>query len=351
MWQRRPVTAGASLLGLVALAVLAFYLLFKKPPPLGGISENRLTRLRAMVEQQEKESVEATASYAPKVTARLDDLTASVESILRQLPGVVQVEVAVQAEEPKQRIVHLRDWHFVPKDLYAMELRNSAGWVLSGEEMDGLHEELCLEVEAVQLEQMALLRCLVKHHGLKRIFCEGLTPTDLPTYNERIGVQRAMEKEEIPRLQKQLADVRDMKKGVAAAGHANTDGREKAAAIEKEITDLIWEHRKRLLDLGAAGRLLIAGNIEEVLPLEDAELLDQAKPITPDGRVMFDADKLAARRDGIVKAATARGPFALIVLGGSHDLSDSVRRLGGGTCEYLRLTTSRVRQFADGEEK
>jgi hypothetical protein len=345
------VTAGASLLGLVALAVLALYLLRTKPPAPGGIRENRLTSLRAMVEQLEKESAEAATSYAPKVTARLDDLNASAESVLRQLPGVIQVEVAVPAQEPKHRIVHLRDWHFVPKDLYALELRNSASKVSSGEEMDWLHEELCLEVEAVQLEQMALLRCLVKHHGLKRIYCEGLTRKDLPNYNERIGVQRSMEKEEIPQLQKQLADVRDLKKGVEAAGHADTDGREKAAAIEREITGLIWEHRKRLLDLGAAGRLLIAGDIEEVLPLDDAELPDQAKPITPDGRMKFEAEKLAARRDGIVKVATARGPFALIVLGGSHDLSDSVRRLGGGRCEYIRLTTSRVRQFADGEEE
>jgi hypothetical protein len=339
MWRRRPVTAGASLLGLVALAVLAFYLLFKEPPPPGGISDNRLTRLRAMVERQEKESTEAATSYAPKVTARLDDLTASAESVLRQLPGVVQVEVAVQAQDPKHRIVHLRDWHFVPKDLYALDLRDSAGRVLAVEEMDRLHEELCLEIETVQLEQMALLRCLVRHHGLKRIFCEGLTPKDMPNYNERIGVQRSMEREEIPQLQKQLADVRDLKKGV------------EAAAIEREITGLLWEHRKRLLDLGAAGRLLIAGDIEEVLPLDDAELLDQAKPITPDGRVIFDPDKLAARRDRIVKVAMARGPFALIVLGGSHDLSDSVRRLGGGRCEYIRLTTRRVRQFADGEER
>jgi hypothetical protein len=334
MWKRRPVTAGACLLGLVALGVLAFYLLFKNPPPPGGSSENRLTMLRGTVEQQEKESAAAAASYAPKVTARLDDLTASAEFVLRQLPGVVQVDVAVPAQEPKHRIVHLRDWHFVPKDLYALDLRSSAG-----EEMDRLHEELCLEVEAVQLEQMALLRCLVKHHGLRRIFCEGLTPKDLPNYNERIGVQRSMEREEIPQLQKQLADVRDLKKGV------------EAAAIEGEITGLLWEHRKRLLDLGAAGRLLIAGDIEEVLPLDDAVLLDQAKPITPDGRVKFDAEKLGARKEGIVKAATARGPFALIVLGGSHDLSDSVRRLGGGRCEYVRLTTSRVRQFADEEEK
>jgi hypothetical protein len=46
-----------------------------------------------------------------------------------------------------------------------------------------------------------------------------------------------------------------------------------------------------------------------------------------------------AREDAQVKAALASGPVSVIVLGGGHDLSDSVRRVGGGTVEYLRVTT------------
>lgn len=47
-------------------------------------------------------------------------------------------------------------------------------------------------------------------------------------------------------------------------------------------------------------------------------------------------------------AATAKEPFALIVLGGSHDLSGSVRRVGCGRCEYIQLTTRRFKEF-EGE--
>jgi hypothetical protein len=88
-----------------------------------------------------------------------------------------------------------------------------------------------------------------------------------------------------------------------------------------------------------------------VLPLDDAELVEQAKPITPDGKVKFDPEKLAARRDGIMKAATAKEPLALIVLGGSHDLADSVRRAGGGRCQYIRVTTKRIKEFSGLELK
>jgi hypothetical protein len=301
--------------------------------------ENRIPQLRALVEQQQKESAEAAAAYVPKMMGRIDDLTASAETVLRELPGVVHVEVAVRAEQPTYRIVHLRDWHFVPKDLYAIDLRNATGKPLSDEQVDRMHEELCLEVEAVQLEQMALLRCLIKHHGLRRIFAEGLTENDLPNYRDRIAVLRSMEREQMPMLRRQLEEARELK----------AKGREGAAPIEQEVKELLWDHQKRLLEIGAAGRLLIAGEIEDVLPLDDAELLEQAKPITPDGRVMFDAVELAARRDGIVRAATAKGPFGLIVLGGAHDLSESVSRLGDGRCEYIRVTTRRFRDFA-GEE-
>jgi hypothetical protein len=40
--------------------------------------------------------------------------------------------------------------------------------------------------------------------------------------------------------------------------------------------------------------------------------------------------------------------FALVILGGAHDLTESVRR-HGGSCEYLRVTTTRYREVA-GEE-
>jgi len=120
-----------------------------------------------------------------------------VAPLLRQLPGVVRVEIGVQAEKPTHRIVRLRDWHFVPRDLYAVDLRDSAGKPLSDDEVDWLHEEQCLEVEAVQLEQLAVLRCLIKHHGLRFIFCEGLTQKGLANYREKIGVLRSMEKEQI----------------------------------------------------------------------------------------------------------------------------------------------------------
>lgn len=51
------------------------------------------------------------------------------------------------------------------------------------------------------------------------------------------------------------------------AGRENTENHAQAVAIEKEIGAMLEHERLELLQLGAPGRLLLAGDIDEVLPL------------------------------------------------------------------------------------
>src|SRR5262249_5014880 len=114
-------------------------------------------------------------------------------------------------------------------------------------------------------------------------------------------------------------------------------------ALERGLLDLLGKYRHDVLRFGAAGRLLVAREIEAVLPLDDAELLDRARPVAG-GEVKPDPERVKARQDAQARAALKSGPVAVIVLGGSHDLSESVRALGRGSCEYLRVTTKRYRE-------
>jgi hypothetical protein len=61
------------------------------------------------------------------------------------------------------------------------------------------------------------------------------------------------------------------------------------------------------------------------------------------GGVRFEQESDRAREDLMVKAAMKDGGTTLVVLGGRHDLSESVRRAGG--CEYIRVTTRRFQEF------
>lgn len=259
---------------------------------------------------------------------RLDDLSISAERILQKLPGVVEVEVKVRVEKPTGRIIHLRDWHWIPREAFSIDAQNISENELSDSDIDRLYGEFLLQVDAVQTEQLELLRRLIKDHGLKRVFVEGLAAEELPNYLEKVGVLREMEQNQIVRLKEQLAEVRELR----------------SAEIEQQIVGLLEQHKYRLLEIGAAGRLMLAGEIEEVVPLEDSTLHTNADPIS-DGQIRFDREKVRARNDAQVKTVLDKGPFGLVILGGAHDLSESVRRHPG--CEYVRVTTKRFREVGE----
>src|ERR1035438_2517453 len=90
------------------------------PPPDAALAtiENRIPKLKMQIAEQEKESAQAVVKYASTTKPRIDDLGLPVVDLLRQLPGVVGVDVGVAAKKPTSRIVHLRDWHSVPMELY-----------------------------------------------------------------------------------------------------------------------------------------------------------------------------------------------------------------------------------------
>ena len=69
-----------------------------------------------------------------------------------------------------------------------------------------------------------------------------------------------------------------------------------------------------------------------VLPLDDARLLEEAKPIRV-GKVQADPEKVKQREQALVKNVLDRGNFGLVVLGASHDLSALVPP----GCEYIRV--------------
>src|SRR5947209_13537283 len=121
---------GAVIAGLVVLlagAVFVYVNNQKTAHLTAAKTEDRRPKLKQLVADQEKESTQAVANYLPTNKTRIDDLDAQVVDLLRQLPGVIEVEVAVAAAKPTCRIIHLRDWHFVPKDLYTHDLKQAHG--------------------------------------------------------------------------------------------------------------------------------------------------------------------------------------------------------------------------------
>jgi hypothetical protein len=96
--------------------------------------------------------------------------------------------------------------------------------------------------------------------------------------------------------------------------------RSKTAALEVQVSDLLTDILPPLLDFGAAGRLLLSGELDRVLPLEDAVAMRAANPVK-NGRIAPDAARIGARRTAMVKNLFDRGNVGVIVLGDSHSVT------------------------------
>ena len=68
--------------------------------------------------------------------------------------------------------------------------------------------------------------------------------------------------------------------------------------------------------------------------------------MTEDGAVALDQNRIEARQDSQAKRLLGAGKFALLMLGGAHDLSDNLDRLSGGKAEYLRVGAKQWQEFA-----
>jgi hypothetical protein len=191
---------------------------------------------------------------------------------LFRAPHVVRVEAPVRPWRTDRRIIHILDYHWTPRELH------------EGPEP---YERHLADVAAVQAEQMPLLRHLTGRYGLKAVYLEGLTADTVGAYREKVAAR-------------------------------------KAAAEEEAVS------------VGAPGRLLLAGDLDEVRPLDDAEALAAADPRKADAATM------KAREDAIVRKALAGGePVVIVVLGGGHDLTESVCA-ADPNCGYIRVATIKV---------
>ncbi|KAA0134446.1 hypothetical protein V6x_51730 [Gimesia chilikensis] len=79
--------------------------------------------------------------------------------------------------------------------------------------------------------------------------------------------------------------------------------------------------------MGAAAHLLISNELNSVLPLENAETFEAANPAGKDGKIRFDKEAEEKREDEMIKNLLKGQGIKVVVLGGGHDLSGSIKRM------------------------
>lgn len=169
-----------------------------------------------------------------------------------------------------REIIHVADWHWV----------SGTAFVADGEDQND-YAAFLDKVDSVQREQMAALKAM----NAKVVWIEGNSDQTIADYRLHI---ETLKKVKLP----------------------NGD-----SVVDQFIRD---SYREDVLQIGDAGRLLIAGEIDDVLPLEDHEAWRAANPLASGKAEICEAAN-TRREQAIVKRLLSH-ERAVIVLGAAHDL-------------------------------
>lgn len=265
----------------------------------------------------------AALQRRPRATPRtpIDDLSVPAKGILALSPDVAAIEVLVGASRPTHRIVQIADAHYLSREEYRL-LRSTAS--------EEGYADYSMQVEQLQKSQSSLLRWLVDYHGLREVFEEAVSEKTLPEYiADNLKWHR--------KWQESRAEVR----ALASRLRREID---EADARGKDVTDLRTRERDAEKYLGwrhsAVRDLLISRPCVKLLPAEDEQTYQRALQVIGQS-VELRTSRYGPVRDereaAIVRNLLSHSKCAVIVLGGGHDLSNHVQRLGGGRCEYVRV--------------
>lgn len=289
----------------------------------------------------------AVSSSKSRVEQDVHRLEFPVERIFRNLHQVDSVRAT--RERPRQfthRIIHIRNWHFLPKDLFAAEFRQINGAKSKQSTIDPRYEEFLSEVEAVQQEQIAMLRRLIQQHGLTVVYYEGLIKDEVPLYRSKVKSLRKLG-ESIPEIEFNIRELRLFRRELEESDEQISARIENATNIEQKLKRVLNNYRYDLLQIGAAGRLLMSGELKDVRPVDDRSQLARSNPQTSNGSIRrVSKTAIESREDSQVRCLLKSSGTAVVILGGGHDLTNNVDRLSNGKCQYVRVTTRKLREFA-----
>jgi hypothetical protein len=240
-----------------------------------------------------------------------------------------------RANPPARLIIHICDWHLVPKDQFTADFRSApVTEPYTDEQIDKLYADHLDEVEQTQELQVAELRKLISEHGLQHVWVEGLTPEGTDTYRQVIRKMKETEAA-TAKLRESEQHMAALVQSMEAAGQAGTPRFESMKAAYEEAQALLASRRAQSLRFGAVGRLLLSGELSDVLPLDDEVAHKAAYPVKEDGSIELDEAVIAAREKAMVaRLLGSDEPVSVIVLGAAHDLA---KWIDDPSVEYKRI--------------
>lgn len=255
-------------------------------------------------------------------------------------PPASTVDTAGATAAPLVTIIHVKNWHWLSLESFAAD---QGKWEprLTDSEINARYAKFLDDVDALQLEQVQLLRELTRQHHVRGVFYEGVTDTNGGIFIDTI---HALRRADIDSLRSDLHFANQLVEKV----EAGTDAHKLAVFSRDEANAKLVAYRNDLLQVGAVGRLLMTEELDGVLALDNDKLLDAANPVKADGTIEFNPAADIAREDDMARRLLASTPIVIAVLGGEHDLADNLAKFST-THEYLTRETPKYRQLTTRE--
>ena len=233
---------------------------------------------------------------------------------LEKFPKVKQVDAAGEKNAPCQ-VIHLLNYHFVSRELFAADLEDRLQKRLSRIELNKEYRNFLDRVEEVQEDQIIVLRQLISDQGVKEVYYEGVTQENLNSFLSRV---------------KRL---KEFQPPVVAS----------ASPFDLLIRE---QYEQDLLEIGASGKLLMTGELKSVLPLDDKELLEAANPIREVDHVLTYEKANQKREDFMARQVLSGSSPVVIVLGAGHDLTNNLA-WQTESFRYLRVRIEHLPKSSD----
>ncbi|QDU15545.1 hypothetical protein CA11_33710 [Gimesia maris] len=223
-----------------------------------------------------------------------------------RLSALLMLLLPALVQAAPHEIIHVVNPHHVTRAEYLADLRANSS--LTDDQIDDRYREFLQDRERSQRGLILKLRVLIKKYRLKGIYLQGLSEKNHQATLDYLESLKQYEK-------------------------TNTINE---SEFEKRKKD---QNRLDLSELGAAGQLVITGELQTILPAEDAKAFEAVNSVKSDGSIKFVEKEEHERENAIVRNLMKADGVAVIVLSRDHNLADNLKELGF-SCRYVMMGSS-----------
>lgn len=206
-------------------------------------------------------SLKDISKQQPLAESKIGANDASISAILKGIPGAL-VTRQQTGNGASSRVIHFSTTRVEDKETFSKKQADRFSNTLTPQDLDLLYQEHQLKVLAKQLQEMAVLKHLIRQHGLATVHVFLENSEGAKSYSQNLENLKAREKEAIPLLREELAEIKELANGLAG------EELSKANKTENSLRQELEKHEQQMQNLGPAGMLYARGEAITVIPLE-----------------------------------------------------------------------------------